>query len=55
MIMEEMIEKIVSETLKNVSGFGLSDQSFILGEVDTRLTDESHVCLMAEYGIIEED
>ena len=41
--MEEMIEKIVSETLKNVSGFGLPDQSFILGEVATRLTDESHV------------
>lgn len=53
--MDEMIEKLVNETIKEISGFTWMDQSFILGEISDRLTQYSHTCLMNEYGLSEED
>lgn len=53
--MDEVIEKILNDAIKQVSGFGWADQSFILGEVSEKLVDYSHTCLINEYGMNEEE
>lgn len=53
--MDEMIEKLVNETIKEISGFTWIDQSLILVAISGRLTEYSHTCLMNEYGLSEED
>ncbi len=53
--MDDVIDKIINDAIKQVSGFGWADQSFILGQVSDGLVNYSHSCLMNEYGLTEEE
>lgn len=53
--MDEVVEKLVNNAIKQISPFGWADQSFILNEVAEKLVSYSHSCLMNEYGMIEEE
>lgn len=53
--MNEIIEKLVNNTIKEIASFGWADQSFILNEVSDKLVEYSHSCLMNEYGMKEEE
>lgn len=50
-----MIEKLVDDTMRDISGFTWIDQSFILSEVSHKINELSETCLMNEYGLSEED
>lgn len=52
--MDEVIEKLISNAIKEIASFGWADQSFILNEVSDKLVEYSHSCLMNEYGLTEE-
>lgn len=49
--MDEVVEKIVAEAKKQVSGFGYTDQWQILTAIAERLQDLGHEALMLEYMI----
>lgn len=49
--MDEVVEKIVAEAKKQVSGFGYTDQWQILSEAAQRLEDLGHEALKLEYMI----
>ena len=49
--MDEVVEKIVAEAKKQVSGFGYTDQWQILSEAAQRLEDMGNEALKLEYMI----
>ena len=49
--MDEVVEKIVAEGKKQVSGFGYTDQWQILTAIAERLQDLGHEALKLEYMI----
>lgn len=49
--MDEVVEKIVAEAKKQVSGFGYKDQWQILTAIAERLQDLGHEALKLEYMI----
>lgn len=49
--MDEVVEKIVAEAKKQVSGFGNTDQWQIITAIAERLQDLGHEALKLEYMI----
>lgn len=53
--MDELIKKIVDDTLIKIEDYTASDRNFILHEITVCLEHEADNCLYEEYGLLNEE
>jgi hypothetical protein len=51
--MDEMIEITAEKVWNSLSGYGWTDQHYMLNEIAEKLKEFSHECLAIEYGLTE--